>query len=435
MLDVRNWEECTYYLLVNLQNENKSKFRAEYFQLHRNDQLRFFETITDNLRPIFYKFIEAKEFAPNFAKLSISKQREVIEEVNEAYELTMIENLPSDEVVNFLKQVKPDEVVRYLRKFTSEKAEQVKMLLSYKQGTAGALMTTEFVTASKDETIKSVLARLFETEKDSETIYYIYVVSESNKLVGVVSLYEMMLVPSGHTMDFVMKKQVVSVSTVTDEQEVVRLVKDYDLLLIPVVNEYGQLIGIITVDDVMDIDENRKGDSRKESLKKWPYLFMTATLMSGIIFSVIMSFAHFSVDYTSRIVVFTLIISIIAGLLSTQSSVMTMNIVAEKKYRWKGILIALKENEFIVTFIYLAIVGALSGLVSLSFIEHNQPIGFVFAATLFLAIISSVLIGTLIPFVLQEFKLNSKQATVIANILVTSFICSFVAWSLFYIMS
>lgn len=433
MFDVRNWEEYTYYLLINLQNENRSKFRAEYFQLHRNDQLRFFEMLTDNLRAIFYDFIEAKEFAPNFAKLSISKQRKVLEEVNEAYELAIIENLPSDELVNFLKQVKSEELVRYLKKFTPEKAEQVKMLLSYKQGTAGALMTTEFITARKEETTKSVLARLFEGEKYRESIYYIYIVNESNKLVGVVSLYELMLVPSGHRMDFVMKEQVVSVLTSTDEQEVVTIVKDYDLLLVPVVNESRQLIGIITVDDVMDIDEKRKDDSAKMLPKKRRYLFMTATLMSGVIFSIITSLGHFSVNHAARIVIFTLIISIIAGLLSTQSSVTTMNIVAEENYSWKRILIGLKENEFIVTFIYLAIVGVLSGLVSLSFIEHNQPIGFVFGATLFLAIISSVLIGTLTPFVLQEFKLNSKQATIMANILVTSFICTIVAWSLFYI--
>src|SRR5699024_8441421 len=121
----------------------------------------------------------------------------------------------------------PSETVYYLQKLSVEKANEIKQLLRFKDGTAGAMMTTEVMTAEVDETVGKVLERIFQTGKYSETIYYIYIVTGLNELLGVVSLRELMLVPRGHTMKFVMKKQVVTVLASTDEQEVVAIVKDY----------------------------------------------------------------------------------------------------------------------------------------------------------------------------------------------------------------
>src|SRR5690625_2775463 len=168
---IKNWEEYTFYLLIDLKNKNKGKFRSDFFQLHRNDQLRLFNILEDTSRIVFYEYINPAEFAPIFAKLTITNKQFVLKQVDKQYEQGIMESLPADEVVRFFNKIDKDEINYYLSHFSQERAKQIRSLLDYKAGTAGAMMTTEFVTARPTETVEHVLNRLFKTGKYSETIY------------------------------------------------------------------------------------------------------------------------------------------------------------------------------------------------------------------------------------------------------------------------
>lgn len=290
MFYIKNWEEYTYYLLLYLKEDRKGKFRSAFFQLHRKDQVRFFTQLDKVTRNYFYECVMPHEVALLFAKLSITKKKTIVNEVDPLYERALLHNVPSDEVARFLKRLTPNEQTYYLSRLPERKVEQIKLLLSYNDGTAGALMTTDFITARINETVEDVLNRLFTLGKYTDTIYYIYIVTESNKLIGVVSLRDLIVVPRRHTMKFMMKKRVVSVHLSTDEQRVVTIFKAYDLLLIPVVSHEEELLGIITIDDAMDItDRNKKVTIMNSILGKWSRSLMFTIAIIGLIVSILIS--------------------------------------------------------------------------------------------------------------------------------------------------
>src|SRR5699024_2995722 len=136
MFYMKNWEEYTYYLLIYLREDRKGKFRSAFFQLHRNDQLRFFNQLEKVTRSYFYKCVDPEEMAPLFAKLSTPRKKFVAKEMDSSYERTVMESLPSDEIVRFLKRLIENERTYYLSRLPEQRAEQIKLLLSYNEGTA-----------------------------------------------------------------------------------------------------------------------------------------------------------------------------------------------------------------------------------------------------------------------------------------------------------
>lgn len=268
MFTMKNWEEYTYYLFMYLKDEKLAKFRSDYFQLHYTNQLRFFHMLDGAYRQQLYKYINPNELAPIFSKLNINEKQRMMEELNEAYVIAMIDSLRTDEVIRFLSEINQDRVNYYLTSMDRHKVKKIRKLLSHRSGTAGAMMATEYVTAFVHEPIFIVLERLRKIGRNAETIYYIYVVTNENQLIGVVSLRDLITKPHNHTIGFVMKEQVIAVSPTTDEKDVVKIIKDNDLLLVPVITDRNELIGIITVDDVLDVDSEEVPTVKWMDLKK-----------------------------------------------------------------------------------------------------------------------------------------------------------------------
>lgn len=430
----KNWEEFTYYLFMYLRDGQRGKFRSDYFQLHRNDQLRFFNMLADTSRQTFYEFIEPNEFGPVFSKLDKVRKQLIIKEMKETYVFAMIDSLRADEMVDFFGELEPTAIAYYLQTLNKQKAEQIKMLLSYEDGTAGAMMTTEYVTAYIHEKVAVVLERLFNIGKKAETIYYIFIVTNSNQLIGVVSLRDLVVTPRDHKMGFVMKEKVISVMPSTDEQEVVQIIRDYDLLLVPVVNNNNELIGIITVDDVLDVknvETTKRNNLVHSSQIIWSRLFLVTTLFISLIVVTVIASSRFSIQATTLTIFFPLLIAIIASVLSTQITVFSLQVLSGKRPKKEFIRLVVK-NELLRALVFAIICGVLSSMIVFSFIKNNIQIGITFGVAMFLAIISCVITGALIPYVMTKLKLLSEDITILINTLVTSMICFFITVFLFY---
>ncbi|HEX3031809.1 MAG TPA: CBS domain-containing protein, partial [Bacillota bacterium] len=131
-------------------------------------------------------------------------------------------------------------------------AEDVRELMSYPEDTAGALMTTEYISFAPEMTAEATINRLRELAPSAETIYYLYVLDEQEQLQGVVSLRELIIAPPGAALKDIMMNRVVSVDDHADHDKVLEIVAKYNLLALPVVDENGQMLGIITIDDVLE---------------------------------------------------------------------------------------------------------------------------------------------------------------------------------------
>jgi magnesium transporter len=137
-----------------------------------------------------------------------------------------------------------------------EEAADIKHLLSYEEGTAGALMTTDVVMVRRDMTVESVFEKLRSEQPDPDSLHYLYVEDDEGKLVGIVSLAEIAVAPTGTVLDSIVQdedEEFVTVEPETEAQECARLIAKYDLLSLPVVDLHGQLLGAVTVDDVLDV--------------------------------------------------------------------------------------------------------------------------------------------------------------------------------------
>jgi len=189
---------------------------------------------------------------------------EVLEEAEPEVQQSVIQELPSDRASDILDEMKPDEAADVLGELPEEraeelialmeedKAEEVSRLMQYEPETAAGKMTTEFIALPGWMTVEQVIARLRETRLDAESIFYLYVVDNIGRLVGVLSMRSLVISPSDAPITQLMRSDVATVRTSATVEDVAGALVKYDLLAVPVVEEDGRLVGIVTIDHVMD---------------------------------------------------------------------------------------------------------------------------------------------------------------------------------------
>lgn len=167
--------------------------------------------------------------------------------------LGILEKMPVDEAADIIGDLTVEKADELLRLMRVKKASEVKKLLKHRDETAGGLMTTEFISLQKSLTVEEVISRIRELAPDAETIYYLYVVDEAEQLVGVLSLRNLIISPPYKQIAEVMIKDPITVSPAMNQKEVADVFSKYNLLAIPVVDQDNRILGIITIDDVVDL--------------------------------------------------------------------------------------------------------------------------------------------------------------------------------------
>ncbi len=197
--------------------------------------------------------------------LTDERAADVLEEAEPDVQTAVINELPSERASDILEEMAPEEAADVLGELPEEraeelislmedeKAEEVSRLLQYPPETAAGKMTTEFIALPATMTVEQVIARLRETRPDSETIYYLYVVDDQDRLVGVLSIRSLIVSPPDAPISQVMRSDVISVRPDASTEDVAGALIKYDLLAVPVVEENGRLAGIVTVDHLIDI--------------------------------------------------------------------------------------------------------------------------------------------------------------------------------------
>jgi CBS domain-containing protein len=166
--------------------------------------------------------------------------------------LRILEKMPVDEVADIIGDLPQEKAEELLRLMRVRRSEEVRKLLKHRDETAGGLMTTEFIALPRNLTAEQVIARLRELAPDAETIYYLYVVDEAGRLVGVLSLRSLIIAPPEKKIEEIMIKDCINVYPEMNQKEVADIISKYNLLAVPVVDKEGKILGIVTVDDVMD---------------------------------------------------------------------------------------------------------------------------------------------------------------------------------------
>ena len=213
-------------------------------------------TIIDQLAP--------KDRAGVLASLDDEAAADVFEEMEPETQVEVLEDLDPERAADILEEMSPDDAADLVADLSDEsreeilalmerdEAEELGELLAYPEDTAGGMMTTEFVALPASLTCAQAIDRLRELEPDAETIYYVYVTDDEERLVGVLSLRDLIVAKPDVAITAVMIPEPVTVGVLADEDEVAEVVAHYNLLAVPVVDASGHLVGIVTVDDAMD---------------------------------------------------------------------------------------------------------------------------------------------------------------------------------------
>lgn len=218
--------------------------------------------------------LDPQQRANVFKHLDEAQATDAISEMEDEYQAEFIEDLPAAQASALLGKMDPDEAADIVRDLTYEKAEtllrlmgveesaEIRSLLGYRDGTAGGMMTTQFVSVPMTATVRETIEVLRNLDEDHPTVHYVYVTDEYGKFVGVVSLRTLVLTDENKPISKVMFEDVISISPDETEDEVVENIFKYNLPALPVVDEEGTILGIITTDDAWDAVE-------EDASEKW----------------------------------------------------------------------------------------------------------------------------------------------------------------------
>ncbi|MBC7961202.1 MAG: magnesium transporter, partial [Vallitaleaceae bacterium] len=220
--------------------------------VHPADLLEVLVNYEGNKLDILSKLPEAL-IANIIEEAEDDQKYELLSIFSDARQMDIVDEMASDELADLLGSIEPEDAEIFLHKMDPEDAEEVRELLSYAPDTAGGIMATEFISVKETMTVKEILKHLQKEAPEAETAYYIYVVDDFEKLKGVVSLRDIVTSTFKTTISEIMNDNIISVPVGMDQEEVGHYFEKYGFLTMPVVDAEEKLIGIVTVDDIMQI--------------------------------------------------------------------------------------------------------------------------------------------------------------------------------------
>ncbi|MFY9499185.1 MAG: magnesium transporter [Tepidanaerobacteraceae bacterium] len=242
-------------ILGLLEDKNYEELYPILEQYHPVDIAQLMEELSENESINLFSALEFDTALQVLEEIDSRKKYLILTSVEYNYARKLIQEMSADEVADLLGDLKEEEKRQILSLLEETEQTDLIDLLSYERNTAGGRMTTEYIAFPKELKAKDALNRLAELAIDAETIYYVYVVDSQGRLVGVVSLRDLILAPEDTCIKDFMQTDVKKVNALQEQEEVAKLIQKYGLLALPVVDDDNVLLGIVTVDDAMIVVE------------------------------------------------------------------------------------------------------------------------------------------------------------------------------------
>ena len=240
-------------LLELLDSKQYSEFMHRVDELNPVDVAEFFMELPEERRPAVFRLLKKDTAAEIFAELDGDVQAHLITGMTDREARIMLDELYVDDAVDMLSEIPSNVVKRLLQAATPETRAELNRFLSYPEGSAGSVMTAEFIELRRAMTREEAVATIRRTGMDKETIYVCYVTDAHRRLEGIVQLNDLLFAEPNDLLEDLMDTNIVSAMTHDDRESVAVTISKYDLLALPVVDKEGRLVGIVTVDDAIDV--------------------------------------------------------------------------------------------------------------------------------------------------------------------------------------
>ncbi len=253
MKTVLSLEELEGQVVNALETENFDELRRLLETQHQADIADVIDRLGDEEQVMLFRLLSPDLAADVLGETGVDATRELISNLSPEESSELLSRMPIDDVVEILSEDVPDYQQQLLAAMEPEDASDARELLTYPPRSAGRLMTEQFVRIRAEMLATEALSLLRWVPESVETITDLYALDETGRLIGVVALRSLITSPPDQRLATVLQTQLVTVSPETDQEEVARLVSQYDLFAIPVVDEHNRMLGIVTVDDVIDV--------------------------------------------------------------------------------------------------------------------------------------------------------------------------------------
>ncbi len=400
------------------------EFGKKASRIHPHDLLEFVEGLDKSQQRELLSNLPDEILKELIPELSDEGQHEFLTLLTPRAASRLLRKFPPDEMVDTLSALPREIRNRILRYFPKKEVEEIKRLLRHPSDTAGGLMTTEALTLPAETTVRDAMEYIRKKGRDFETIYYTYVVGENQELVGVLSLRDIFLADLDSKLKDIMNPDVISVPAGMDQEKVARITADYDLTVIPVVGENRRLIGIITVDDIIDVIEEEvfedisylsgTGEAIDKLVEASPLAVVKARLpwlifamAGGLVAGSVIGIYESTLSSVILLAIFIPVVMSLGGNVGIQSSTVFVRGLAtgEIKNPLKYLL-----REVKIGFIMGAVIGG--GVAVTAQLWKGMPVlGFVVGAAMFLTITLACIIGISIPKIFDRLGIDPAIAS------------------------
>ena len=248
-------EKQTDQLTELLDRHDMKELQRRMEELNEFDVAEFLSEIDDNRMPMVFRLLSKETAADVFANFEAPEQERIINSITDSELAGIMEELYVDDAVDIVEELPANVVRRVMRAATPQTRNLINQYLHYPENSAGSIMTAEFVDLKKYMSVKESIARIRRIGEDRETIYVCFVIAADRRLEGIVTVKDLLLSSDDTIIEDLMETNVIFASTTEDQESVSEKFSDYDLMALPVVDNEGRLVGIVTVDDVMDVME------------------------------------------------------------------------------------------------------------------------------------------------------------------------------------
>ncbi|RXZ02602.1 magnesium transporter [Fictibacillus sp. S7] len=412
------------FVIKSLKELRKKEFQGLMDELHPYDMAEVYKTLPEKHRHKFLTFLTTRQLASLIQELDSDLQIEILHKLGIERSSHIMNEMENDDLADLLSNFSFDEIQDFLASMRADESRTVQSLMQYPADSAGGIMTNRFVWIPQMFTVRDAVDKLKTFAGFAENIYYLYVINEEKQLAGVVSYRDLLLADINDKIEEVMFTRVISVPAEMDQEEVARTIERYDFIAVPVVDENDVLLGIVTVDDVLDVlieeaneDIEKLSASGKSidfntsafvaSYRRLPWLILL--LFIGIISGSIISAFESTLSKVVSLAFFMPMIAGMTGNTGTQSLAVVVRGLVSNDVD-KKVMLRLILRELGVGLIIGTTCGILIALVAY-FWQGNAILGLVVGSSLFLTLIIGTLSGTLIPLLLFRFNVDPAVAS------------------------
>ena len=423
-------------VLELLEQKKFNELKKYLERINGADFPSIFEAVDEKDMIIIFRLLNKEEAAEVFAELDADMQEKLINSFTDKELKYVVDNLFMDDTVDMIEEMPSNVVKRILRNVDDKDRKIINEILNYPDDCAGSIMTTEFIDLKENMTVSQAFDKIKKIGLKKETVYNCYVLDQNRKLLGVIDIKDLLIADRDEVIKDLMDENVVTVNTLDDKEDVANTLAKYDYVALPVVDKENRLVGIVTVDDAIDVIQDEASEDFEKMAAISPNedgYYKTSVLTHAknrivwllfLMFSSIITGAVIT-HYEEAFAALPILVSFIPMIMGTggncgsQSSTLVIRGLAVDEIKakdflkvwWKEIRVAL------IVGVIMALVNCIRILIQ----YHDLQLGIVVGLTLVITIAIAKSLGSMLPLICKKLKLDPAimAAPLISTILDT----------------